>query len=85
MKAILVIDMSDNCYECQLRSVDICCGTSDHKFLKFGRCSSKGGKPKQCPLRPMPERNEEVYADLLDAQWKDGYNTCLDRIMGETE
>ena len=73
MKAILVIDFpKDGCKSCFL---DV-----------YGHClANENMDSRVCPLRPMPERNEEVYEDLLDAQWKDGYNTCLDRIMGGNE
>ena len=76
MKAILVIDMPKSCDECPLVVNDEC--------MK----ERKNNKPKACPLRPMPqkrENNEEWLNEYHRDDYADGYNRCIDEIMGEEE
>lgn len=87
MKAILVLDeMPENCIKC--------------RFSDFGRCLcsalyirlSVNGRPKECPLRPLPQKNKydvEKYATVdyenditLEHYLNKGWNDCLDTIMG---
>lgn len=35
-------------------------------------------KPNECPLKPLPTKIE-VFRD----DWSDGYNACLEDILGE--
>lgn len=84
MKAILVIDMPNNCYECPC-------------FMDEGwRCQNKleidedvnDGRPDWCPLKPVPKKYEapEIYELWnTDSEYFNGWNDCLDSITGETE
>lgn len=94
MKAILMIDMPNNCYDCQycrfdarkynfrgcvLTDTDVQDGTIDI-CKEVHSC---------CPLKPMPEKSGLVHQDV-DGWWKlseysRGWNECIDEIMGETE
>lgn len=80
MKAVLVIDMPVNCRECPC-------------FYDYLHCQAKMGlnvlgdeRPKGCPLKPMPKRNEyradTKYedADKYDTGYADGWNDCLEEI-----
>lgn len=85
MKAILVIDMPKECSECPC-------------FYDYLCCQAKGGlnvlgdeRPKECPLKPMPEKkilDEELFMSgnfrLIHARFT-GWNDCIDTITGETE
>lgn len=76
-KAILVIDMPDNCYECVMcrenhYGDDVCIATYERIFT--------AEKPDWCPLKPAPEYC--VYFGG-DDDYADGYNDCLSEIIGE--
>ena len=78
-KAVLVIDMPERCGLCS-----VCFSFQLHAFANreyFCTMEHKSvepcGKPNWCPLKPMPEK-VEVFVD----EWADGYNTCLENILG---
>ena len=95
MKAILVIDMPNNCYDCQycrfdarkynfrgciLADTDVQDGTIDI-CKEIHSC---------CPLKPMPQKKELKGgwyhpADVWMEGANFGYNACIDEITGETE
>lgn len=86
MKAILVIDMPDACYECP-------CYRQTQEGGIFEDCkvtyiplspTEVNDIPEWCPLKPLPKRippNEYGYMTPYGSVW----NACLDKIMGETE
>ena len=84
MKAILVIDMPNNCYDCQycrfdarkynfrgciLTDTDVQDGTIDI-CKEIHSC---------CPLKPMPKKKWE-WVDAEDTIWNEGWNACLEEI-----
>ena len=75
-KAILVIDMPDDCFECnfcvELSAQDRCVAAGKRIFTMK--------KPDWCPLKPAPEYC--VYFGG-DDDYADGYNDCLSEIIGE--
>jgi len=83
VKAILVMEMPENCVECQLH-LDVCGGST---VLCCG-CDLENMErnilPDWCPLVPMPERKD--YKKLSDENpvkaWGNGWNACLDTIEG---
>lgn len=90
-KAIIIIDMSDNCTKCTFIHRDYCssvesyfCGVN-HKRLSFSHVSCR---PIECPLRELPNRKEitETYKweDRLPS-FKCGWNWCLDEITGRNK
>lgn len=87
-KAILVIDMPDNCLECSLSQGIIAENTlgyyKDYK-CPFG-CSEHGSfikRPSDCPLKSVPEKREYYYGiSEAWAAWVDGWNDCLEEIIG---
>lgn len=92
MKAILVIDMPENCMECPLRYKD---GDTDDWF-RFRCFKSEDQIPKEgrlwnCELKPIPQKkilDEELFMlgnfRLIQARFT-GWNDCIDTITGETE
>lgn len=71
MKAILVIDMPEDCWDCHLPD-------------KLVNCK---GKPSRCPLKPMPEKiNEKVIDFVPRGYWSSdvyeakGWNDCIEEI-----
>ncbi len=81
MKAILVIDFPRRCEECPLhyfKQGDYCCPTK--KLIDYDT---------DCPLRPIPKK-ESIKARELREDWSglaysEGWNACIDSILGETE
>lgn len=100
MKAILVIDMPECCYDC-----DFCRFNGGYVHGYYGRdCLITGedvqnnnfdiikSRHKTCPLRPMPEKIPQEMIDhyeiggwLTKVNRFKGYNDCINEILGETE
>ena len=78
-RAILVMDMPDNCRACSLRynSWGKCevCILKDCSIDDFYATNTK---PDWCPLKPVPEK----YG-LADTyyEYELGYNRCIDEIL----
>ena len=80
-KAVLIIDMPENCTECPAMGM----------FYGFHSCKNvcEGvGRPDWCPLRGLPEReNKMTDADDLGRDYvrgtMDGWNACLDALLAE--
>lgn len=87
MKAILVIDMPKDCWDCHLVDEWGNCEAIKITSEKYGmsiKQYSNGERPSWCPLRPLPQkmpRNELGNMSL----YKSGWNACLKEITGETE
>lgn len=90
MKAILVIDMPECCYDC-----DFCRFNGGYMNGYYGRdCLITGesvqnnfnittSRHKTCPLKPMPEK-KKIFDDIYAGSGLDrGYNACIDEILGE--
>lgn len=95
-KAILVIDMPKCCKECDLiiHGTPVFCAIKLKDIKTHDRYVEK---PDWCPLRPMPEKKEELNLNYILAEAKsreevadgvlmsfmiDGYNACIDEIGG---
>ena len=80
MKAILVIDeMPKSCSECKFADFGKCWGSTSYIHL------SANDVPKECPLKPMPEKKfltqpSRYYWSILEGWYKDGWNACLEEI-----
>lgn len=48
------------------------------------KCQMRGINhvPTWCPLKPLPHK---LQADWYTDGYKEGFNACLDEILGETE
>ena len=78
MKAILVIDMPNECIKCPLFAFGVCQAnrhTVSFETITFGKRSN------YCPLRPLPTK----YGVDIDEPYALGYNACIEEITGETE
>lgn len=82
-KAILVIDMPDNCNDCTF------CYYSDGKipicFHTNFVIDEPKGTPEWCFLKPMPRMKFTYvnYDDDATANYNRGWNDCLKKIKGE--
>ena len=87
MKAILVIDMPNNCEECNIIYFQ---GHGERSTCDSGDWSKR---PSWCPLRPLPKKkaphfdpNDSTYDEERERSIMneiDGYNRCIDEITGE--
>lgn len=81
-KCILVMDMPSKCAECNFHQYGIChavrkCITGTPKELK--------SKPYWCPLKPMPNKKSTEYNPCRNPYIVEGYNACIDEILGGSE
>ena len=83
-KAILVIDMPENCFKCKLQDWATC------RFTK--KCHTGNNRPDNCPLNPMPEKKvvkqyqgNGVYGfkTAEEAHFAMGWNACVEEILKE--
>lgn len=94
MKAILVINMPKSCEECNYcgfyqDDVDerACLLMESHFIGKL----TEGERDVVCPLRPLPQKRilpKEMTegTNYGEEPWfSDGFNACLDEILGEKE
>lgn len=78
-KGIIVVDIPENCLNCDLRSASGYCLPGHRDILKFGMTLDK---PKECPIKPLPDRKPpspmiEEYYNPYD----NGWNSCLDTLL----
>ena len=104
MKAVLVIDMPEHCYECPLVNYKHCNANYFVRRNHGGNISynfsneyiHEQGRQTWCPLRPLPQELDNISALPEDPNnwsfvhyeslgYEEGWNACLEKIMGETE
>lgn len=89
MKAILVIDMPESCYECQFQGM----GGRDLELLT---CSlnhwcvdNPNERPSWCPLRPLPSKRKIPFTKTFGTPFNKGkakgWNDCIDAIISDTD
>ena len=71
-KAVLVIDMPDNCYKCNFL---ISRGSFENNFcavkMKYVNSLAEYIRPRECPLKELPD---EIHNDLYLDEYADGYD-----------
>lgn len=84
MKSILVIDTPKDCLYCPcFRARDESFNFDDCKLaLRPLTVDERDNKPNWCPLKPLPQKEDDLrYFD----SYSEGWNDCLDKILGEKE
>lgn len=85
-KAILVVDMPNCCNECPICASyaesawsprEYWCTVSDNTDV------DPYDKPKWCPLKPAPKKDEVYYLHEWSAGYKTGWNDCVNYLVGE--
>ena len=77
-KAVLVMDMPENCFKCKLQNWANCKITNK---CHVGEC-----RPDWCPLRELPEKMPDLehgYENVEKSIIRTGWNACLDAIAKE--
>lgn len=78
MKAILVIDMPNDCLEC-----DLAHNGEFYCVITNSDCCARS-RAKDCPLKPMLQKKEIEWSDSFGKHnYKKGFNECIDEILGE--
>ena len=81
MKAMLIIDMPNSCFECPCKEdeMDYCHATTDRKGCPWNYI------PEWCPLKPMPEKKNDqwIISENKEDEYHVGWNDCIDEILGE--
>lgn len=81
-KAVLIIDMPEDCTMCKFwNSKDDECYATGVEELSL---NSEEAKSDWCPLRELPEKIPELksgYEDLSTSIRRVGWNACLDEIL----
>lgn len=85
-KAVLVIDMPENCKECHLKydfeSRYICTNPKGKYRIDVTQYVKNETKPDWCPLKEIPEKKEIAYCyTQTDYIYRDGWNNCLNKIL----
>lgn len=83
-KAVLVMDMPENCDQCCIRAGALAyCqamkrSTSHHPS---GKLMDERERPSWCPLVPLPEK---LFPDQSEKGngWVDGWNACINKMAG---
>ena len=74
-KAMLVIEcIPDNCGKCRLADFGKCWGSKSYIHL------STKDRPKECPLKPLPQKTYAEFPDSYKYGFADGWNACLEEI-----
>lgn len=74
-KAVLVMDMPKDCYECKLQDWLTC------RIAK--KCNTSHSIPDWCPLRELPKKITSWKGKSTNYQQghRDGYNACIDELL----
>lgn len=83
-KSVLVINTPKNCKECDCH-LWLVCVPADEDIDEYIDASKT--KPDWCPLRPLPKKKDVPpnYGMMVGDPRGEGWNECLDAIIGETE
>ena len=90
MKAILVLEMPSSCLECPIGE-DMSIPIETCIKCPFGKCvidEKVMTRPNWCPLNPIPERKgllKQLPMYDTDTHYEQGYNACIDEILGNKE
>ena len=71
MKAILVLDMPNDCDDCPLNA---------HTDYDFDICWVDKKSKGVCPLKPMPEKMRTDADDIEEDSYIQGWNECLEEV-----
>ena len=76
MKAILVIDMPNCCWECQLEHFGLCMGSTERKTIK-----DMNVVPKWCPLKKIPMKKDTARDKSYSIEdYRIGWNDCIEEL-----
>ena len=94
-KAILVMDMPNGCDGCPIcqgiaTDGDFVCSIRDKDGNEQGFYDGEYERPSYCPLRELPQKKEVLKREQYEfggigLAFTEGYNRCIDEILGGGE
>lgn len=86
MKAILVLnDMPSSCDKCPLFGSHYSDMTCRGNGRSINYPYPKEVRQDWCPLKPMPSKRSTEYNPARNPYITEGYNACIDEILGDKE
>lgn len=87
-KAMLIMDMPRCCVECPCFNENYASCSKEKLYLSLYNIEAI--KPNWCPLRELPEKKESDiekyhYGEMKKWHYSEGYNACIDEILGGGE
>ena len=85
-KAMLIIDMPNNCIDCMLSYDSASCQITGERFWKDG-FEPDNQILHNCPLRPLPtlkEDNSIIHLERYEG-YLEGWNDCVKEMLGGAE
>ena len=84
-KAVLVMDMPKNCFDCRFQEMGFC--EAVHSVGEMIPDDDLESKPDWCPLREMPEKlplqgDVSDLQKMLEEMRRASWNACIDAIGG---
>ena len=90
-KAMLIMDMPTKCSKCTLSEhylddtwgyydTAYCFALSEDIPKKF-----KNERPSNCPLKEAPQKKDTTYHPCRNPYVTEGYNACIDELLGGGE
>lgn len=92
-KAVLVMDMPESCSKCkflyEFQGIKKCqlMNVFNNGASRLSQNTFTEKRHEKCPLRELPEKipeRESGYESINRTLHREGWNDCLDRILGET-
>ena len=80
MKSVLVIDTPEYCGQCpcfRYGEDNYCAATGETNYSH--RCE----KPTDCPLKQLPEEDNDEHISEWGRGYQGGWNDCIDAIVGD--
>ena len=77
-KVMLIMDMPNACYECSCEA-DYVCQAKGKEIDDIDKVQ------EWCPLREIPQKKDTKYNPARDPYITQGYNACIDEILGGGE
>ena len=91
-KAVLVMDMPESCSKCkfmyEFQGIKKCqlMNVLNNGASRLSQNTFTEKRHEKCPLRELPEKIPELksgYESINRTLHREGWNDCLDRILGE--
>lgn len=81
MKAVLIIDMPENCADCDFSEwrKDNDWGDGDYCSINGVQCLNCK-RPNACPLRPLPKKRDTPALNTVYDWHDNGWNACIDAL-----
>ena len=90
-KAMLIMDMPSSCLDCPCSKYNQnikreCCWECEANGMELSDIDLEIERPILCPLREVPQKKDINEAILVSERgYVEGYNSCIDEILGGGE